>query len=137
MCISPISSQDTRGYVECGMQWIGRKIFHLNGVSKEEQLRLFLLDGMKNKTICPTVLFKQFEHLLTEEQQKEIFERLGKKAPLQMYDRLMNRIWRNAEIISRRFIEMGKFAARKDPYLLAQDFTAALQKTDPATCICQ
>ena len=87
--------------------------------------------------ICPVVLFRQFERHVVPSQRIGIFERLGKQCPLSYKDRVWNWIFRDEAQINRRYREIGKNRAMKNPYLLAPALINVLSSPDDwQTCQC-
>ncbi len=126
------------GYLERGVQWMSRQIFHLKISTSEQLFKERLVEGINKKMVCPIVLFRQFERYVAKSQRNEIFEQLGKKRPLSYKDRMWNWIVRDASQIKQRYREIGKMMATKNPYLLAPDLIKALSTQDNGqTCQCR
>jgi len=126
------------GYLERGVQWMSRQIFHLKISTSEQLSKERLIEGINKKMVCPTVLFRQFERYVVNSQRLDIFEQLGKKRPLSYKDRVWNWIVRDAPQIKQRYREIGKIMAMKNPYLLAPSLIKALSTQDDwQTCQCR
>jgi hypothetical protein len=130
----PSSIEEEPGYVERGVQWLARTVFHFQAISREERVRKWLLDHLKNHTICPAVMIHQFQRRVTREERSEIFEKIGRQRPLSWQDRLLNRYWRDEWQAGKRFREMGREAVRQNPYLLAPRLEQVLK--EPLQCRC-
>jgi hypothetical protein len=125
------------GYVERVVQWFGRQILHLKIPSWEQLSHERMIDEIHNMTLCPTVLFRQFERHVVASQRLEIYEELGKNKHFSYKERAWNWIFSNPRQTRRRHRETGKMMAMKNPYLLAQNLIKALsaQNVNPG-CQC-
>jgi hypothetical protein len=126
------------GYIESAVQWIGRKVLRIKYPSDEEELKKQdqiekmnrkkrnLIVKINQRLVCPEVLFRQFVIHVPRVKQTEVLEKLGRGEPLSYKDRLWNRFFRDESQIKRRYREIGKCLATKNPYLLAPSLIQAL-----------
>jgi hypothetical protein len=110
---------EPQGYLERAVQWAARKVLHLNLRSPDELARERLIDALKKKTMCPLILLQQFDRYVSSIERRLIYESLGKRQPLGWQDRIMNWMWRDESQINKRYREIGRTIAVKNPYLLA------------------
>ncbi len=116
---APVPAEEERGYLERAVFWMKYSVFHVAEEKSETFFKKRLLAQLKDQVLCPTVLRRQFDRFVPKPERYATFENLGKKNPLGVRDRILNRIWRDDSGIRRCYRKIGKEMARQNPYLLA------------------